>query len=228
MRRFTATLATDVRLQFRNGFYLATALVVACSILFLRWLPAATAAVLLPVVLLGNVVVNTFYFVSALLLLERGEGTFAAQRVTPLRDDEYLASKLLTLVALSLLESLLIAAAVLGADGRLALVALGIALAASLFCVAGVRLVVRYESINEFIMPSVLYVFLLSLPMLGYFGVGARVWYRLHPIQGPLELLQVHPAATPGWLAYAIGYPLIWIVPVYLWSRRALRRMRSL
>jgi fluoroquinolone transport system permease protein len=228
VRRLAATLATDVRLQLRNGFYFATALVVVCSILLLRWLPADTAAVLLPVVLLGNIVVNTFYFVSGLLLLERGEGTFAAQSVTPLRDDEYLASKLLTLVALSLLESLLIAAAVVGLDGRLALMALGIALAAALFCVAGVGLVVRYESINEFIMPSVLYTSLLSLPMLGYFGVGARVWYLPHPIQGPLELLQIHAPYTPGWLAYAIGYPLIWFVPVYLWSRRALRRMRSL
>jgi len=228
VRRFAATLGTDVRLQLRNGFYYATALVVACSILLLRWLPADTTAALLPVVLLGNIVVNTFYFVSGLLLLERGEGTFVAQGVTPLRDDEYLASKLLTLVALSLLESLLIAAAVVGLDGRLALMALGIALAAALFCVAGVGLVVRYESINEFIMPSVLYAFLLSLPMLGYFGVGARVWYLPHPIQGPLELLQIHAPYTPGGLAYAIGYPLIWIVPVYLWSRRALRRMRSL
>lgn len=228
MTRLAATLRIDLRVQLRNGFYAATALVVACSILLLRWLPGDTAALLLPVVLLENILVNTFYFVSGLLLLERGEGTLVAQSVTPLRGGEYLASKILTLTALSLVESLLITVAVGGLDSGLIVMSLGIALAAALFCFAGVALVVHYESINEFIMPSVLYAFLLSLPMLGYFGVGARGWYRLHPIQGPLELLQVHPAATPGWLAYAIGYPLIWIVPVYLWSRQALRRTRSL
>ena len=228
MRRLAATLATDVRVQLRNGFYFASALVVACSILLLRWLPADVATVILPVALLGNVVTNTFYFVSALLLLERGEGTLVAQGVTPLRDDEYLASKLLTLGALSLLESLVIAAAVVGLDERLAVMALGIALVAALFCLAGVGLVVRYTSINEFIMPSVLYTFLLSLPGLGYFGVGGRVWYLAHPVQGPLELMQIHLPYTAGGLAYAIGYPLIWIVPAYFWSRRAMRRMRSL
>jgi fluoroquinolone transport system permease protein len=179
------------------------------------------------VVLLQNILVNTFYFVSGLLLLERGEGTFAAQSVTPLRVDEYLGSKALSLTLLSLVESLLIAAAVVGLDGRLAVMALGIALAASLFCFAGAALVIRYESISEFILPSVLYTSLLVLPVLGYFGLGAQVWYMPHPIQGPFELMQVQDSHSPGRLLYALGYPLLWIAPVYLWTRQALRRMRS-
>jgi fluoroquinolone transport system permease protein len=226
MTGLAATLGTDVRVQFRNGFYLATAFVVACSVVLLRWLPPEVAALLLPVVVLENIVVNTFYFVSALLLLERGEGTFAAQSVTPLGADAYLASKVLTLTALSLVESLLIATAVAGIDGRLVVMCLGIVLAAVLFCLSGVALIVNYESINEFIMPSVLYTAVLSLPLLGYFGVGAREWYLPHPIQGPLELMRIQTPSTPGGLAYAIGYPLLWIVPVSLWSRRALRRLR--
>lgn len=227
MTRFAATLQTDVRVQLRNGFYLATAFVVACSIALLRWLPNDVAALLLPVVLLENILINTFYFVSALLLLERGEGTLAAQSVTPLRGDEYLASKVMTLTALSLVESLLIATAVTGLDGRLLMMSLGIALAAILFCLSGVALIVHYESINEFIMPSVLYTAVLSLPVLGYLGVGAREVYLVHPIQGSLELIQMQTPYMPTRLAYAIGYPLLWLIPIALWSRRALRRLRS-
>jgi fluoroquinolone transport system permease protein len=227
MTRIAATLQTDVRVQLRNGFYLATAFVVAGSIAVLRWLPNDVAALLLPVVLLENIVINTFYFVSALLLLEQCEGTLAAQGVTPLRADEYLASKVITLTALSLAESFLIATAVVGLDGRLLVMCLGITLAATLFCLAGVALIVHYQSINEFIMPSVLYTAVLSLPVLGYFGVGAREWYLLHPVQGALELMQMNTPYSPPRLAYAIGYPLIWLVPFTLWSRRALRRLRS-
>jgi fluoroquinolone transport system permease protein len=228
MTRLAATLRTDVRVQARNGFYAATAVVVVFSILILRWLPAETAALLLPVVLLENALVNTFYFVSALLLLERGEGTFAAQSVTPLRTGEYLGSKVLTLTILSLVESLLIAAAVGGVDRRLVAIAFGISLAAPLFCLAGVALVVRYQAINEFLMPSVLYTALLTLPVLGTFGVGTREWYLAHPIQGPLELMQIEPPYLAGHVAYSIGYPLLWSFPLYLWSCRALRRLRSL
>jgi fluoroquinolone transport system permease protein len=215
-----------MRVQLRNGFYAAAAFVVACSILLLRWLPRETAALLLPVVLLENILVNTFYFVSGLLLLERDEGTLAAQSVTPLRANEYLASKILTLTGLSLVESLLITVSLVGLGRGLVVMSLGIVLAAALFCFAGVALVVHYESINEFIMPSVLYTFLLSLPVLGYFGFGARAWYLPHPIQGSLDLMQMESPYTLGGLAYAIGYPLLWTVAFYLWSRRALRGMR--
>ena len=226
MTRLAATLAIDVRLQSRNGFYVATALVVVASALLLRWLPAEAARLLLPVVILENVLTNTFYFVSGLLLLERGEGTFSAQSVTPLRDVEYLGSKLITLTALSLAESLIIAAAVIGLDAQLVLMALGIALYAVLFCLAGVALVARYGSVNEFLMPSVLYTSVLSLPVLGVFGVGPPEAYVLHPIQGPLALLQIDVPMTAGWLVYAIGYPILWIAPAYVWSRRALARIR--
>jgi hypothetical protein len=74
MRRLTATLETDVRLQFRNGFYFATLFVVVFSTLLLRWLPADISRLILPVVILENVLMNAFYLASGLLLLERVEG----------------------------------------------------------------------------------------------------------------------------------------------------------
>lgn len=226
MRRLTATIVTDVRVQFRNGFYAATAVVVVSSIALLRWLPEEAAMVLLPVVIVSNVLMNTFYFVSGMQLLERVEGTFIAQAVTPLRTGEYLASKVGTLTVLSLAESLLVAAAVVGSDTRLIAIAAGIALSAALFCLAGVALAVRYESINEFLMPSVLYSGLLTLPVLGILGLGPAAWYLPHPIQGPLALMSGGPHSA-GSLVYAIGYPLLWTVPAYLWSRRALARARG-
>jgi fluoroquinolone transport system permease protein len=216
-----------MRVQLRNRLYLATAFVVISSILFLRWLPDPAAELLLPVVLLENVLINTFYFVSALLLLERLEGTFTAQSVTPLRTDEYLTSKVLTLTALSVVESLLIATAVAGFEIRVVWMILGVVLAATLFCLTGIALVSRYGSINEFILPSVLYSSLLSLPILGFLGVGARGWYLPHPIQGPLDLIQTRSPLNAGGLAYAAGYPLLWIAPAVLLARSALRRMRS-
>ena len=226
MRRLTATLETDVRLQFRNGFYFATLFVVVVSTLLLRWLPADISRLILPVVILQNVLMNTFYFASGLLLLERVEGTFVAQSVTPLRPGEYLASKVLTLTVLSLAESLSIAAAVFGIDTWLVTMGLGIALSAILFSLAGVALVVRYHSVNEFLLPSVGYTFLLTLPVLGVFGIGSAGWYLPHPLQGPLALMQIAAPHTATQWIYALAYPMLWIGPAYLWSRRALARMK--
>ena len=227
MSRLAATVATDVRVQFRNGFYFATLLVVVFSILLLRWLPGDFARLVLPVVIVENVLLNAFYFVGGLLLLERGEGTFFSQSVTPLRVDEYLASKLLTLTALSLAESLLIGAAMVGFDAQLLFMAFGIGIASALFCLAGVALVVRYHSINEFLMPSVLFAGLLTLPILGVFDIGEPSWYLPHPIHGPLILMRIDSSITTPALVYAVGYSLLWAIPLYAWSRRALQRLRS-
>lgn len=228
MTRLSATVTTDLRLQLRNGFYVATAVIVVFSIALLRWLPAETAKLILPVVVIENVLTNTFYFVSGLLLLERVEGTFTAQSVTPLRAAEYLASKVGTLTALSLVESLTIGGAVFGVGAWLLAMAAGIAIAAILFCLAGVALVLRYDSISEFLMPSVVYAFLLTLPIFGVFGIGSAAWYLPHPLTGPLSLMTIDAPRSMGALLYDVSYPLLWIAPAYVAGRRALARARGI
>ncbi|MBR9990063.1 MAG: ABC transporter permease, partial [Gemmatimonadetes bacterium] len=75
MRRLRATLLCDVRLQLRNGFYYATAFMLLVWALILAWLPAADLRWILPPLVLGNLVINTFYFLAALVLLEHDEGS---------------------------------------------------------------------------------------------------------------------------------------------------------
>jgi fluoroquinolone transport system permease protein len=221
--RLAATIRCDLRLQWRNGFYYASAVVVVGFIALLKLLPEPAVGLLLPVIVFQNVVVNSFYFGSGLLLLERGESTRAAQAVTPLRAGEYLGSKVLTLGALSLAESWLIVLVLQGIGPGVVELTVGIMLASAIMTMIGAALVCRYRSLNEFIMPSVLYTMLLAIPMLGWFGLGATAIYDWHPLQGPLGLMGARavPLST-GRLAYAVTWPLLWIGPVYLWSRRAI------
>lgn len=225
MSRLGATVLVEARLQWRNGFYYASAFAVVASIVALRWLQANAIDLLLPVVIFENVMLNSFYFVAGVILLEKAEGTRAVLVVTPLRRVEYIGSKVLTLAALSLVESLLISAGVQGVALPTLPLAAGIALSSALFTLFGIALVAPYSAINEFIMPSVVYTMLLSLPLLGWFGIGAAWWWLWHPLQGPLDLMSARttPLST-GRAAYALLWPALWLAPVYLWSRRALQR----
>jgi fluoroquinolone transport system permease protein len=227
MRRLAATLWTDVRVQYRNGFYFATLFVLIISIVLLRAAPGEIIGSLLPTVIIGNVLINAFYFAGGLVLLERTEGTLLAQAVTPLQPGEYLASKLVTLTAVSLIESLVLAAAVLGLHAWLAPMAVGIALTAAVFCLVGIAVVVRYESINEFLLPSVLYSFVLCLPLLDVLGVGRSAWYWLHPLQGVVRLMQIEASLTLMGNSVALLYPLACAAAVYVWCRRALLGARA-
>ena len=44
--------------------------------------------------------------------------------------------------------------------------------------------VARYDSINEYLMPSFLFVALLSIPLAPYFGYWVGPWHYLHPMMG--------------------------------------------
>jgi fluoroquinolone transport system permease protein len=210
LKRFSATFACDLTLQFRNGFYYVTAFMVVFWILLLSQLPAFDITFLLPAFLLGNLTINTFYYVGGLVLLEKGEGTLEGQVVTPLKIYEYLASKVSSLVLLALAENLVLVLFLYGFGFRVLPFILGISAASVLYILVGFLAVAHYDSINEYLFPSMGYVSLLGLPLIGYFGLWESWLYYLHPMQGPLLLLSAafQPVETWQWI-YSLGSTLI-------------------
>jgi len=225
MRRLLATVSCDIRLQFRNGFYYAAGLVALFWMVSLSQAPAASLSWLMPPFLMSNLLINTFYFVAGLVLLEKGEATLAAQIVTPLRTWEYLASKIITLTLLSLIENLIIVAAGYGLDFNPLFLLIGIISAAAIYTLTGFISVARYDSINEYLFPSAFYTLFFTPPFLDYFGLLESWLFYLHPIQAPLLLLKAAfmPVETWQWL-YGLLYSVIWIALFYLWSRRTFYR----
>ena len=222
MKRLTSTVICDVRLQVRNGFYYAAGFVALFWVLALSQVPVENLGWFMPVFILSNLLMNTFYFIAGLVLLEKGEGTLMAQVVTPLRTREYLASKVITLTFLSLLENLLIVGLGYGLDFGLLPLLVGMILAAAIYTLAGFVAVSRYDSINEYLFPSFLYTLLFIPPFLPYFGLGESWLFYLHPLQAPLLLTQAafQPVAMWQWL-YGVLYSGLWIGLFFWWSRQA-------
>jgi fluoroquinolone transport system permease protein len=224
-KRFLSTLLWDIRLQYRNGFYFVSAFVAAVFIVLLRRLTGVDWAQLWPVILLENLVVNSFYFMAGLVLLENEEGTIEAQVVTPLRQGEYLASKVLSLTILSVFESLVSVVAVTGPRFNWLLLAGGILVLIAFYGLYGFLVVSRYDSITDFLLPSAVWVMWFSLPLLYFFDIW-RSWVMfLHPLQAPLVLLQAAFEPVPAWqVLYGFGYGLAWVVLTGYLARRAFHR----
>ena len=225
MKRILATMGIDFRLQFRNGFYYAAAFVALIMIVLLNQLPEEAVLFLLPILLFENLVINAFYFMAGLVLLEKGEGILEAQIITPLRTREYLVSKVLTLAVLSLVESLVIVGFTYGLGFQWLPLLVGITLLALLFSLTGFLVVARYDSINEFLFPSFLITALLSIPLLTYFGFMDSPLIYLHPFQAQLVLLQAAFQPQETWqLVYGLAYSVLWIGLAFRWSRRDFSR----
>lgn len=225
MSRLAATLRCDVRLQVRNGFYWAVLFLLGVFAVLVSLLPALDWRPVLAPLVLGNLVVATFMFIAGLVLLEKDEGTLAALAVTPLGPGEYLTSKVATLAGLSLFENLAMAALACGLGLDWLPLAIGIVLASALYCLGGFLVIVRYESINEFLFPSMLFVTLFSLPILDYAGLWETRLMFLHPLQAPLVLFEGAVAELAVWeWVYGVGYSALWIGLAMRWGRRAYRR----
>jgi fluoroquinolone transport system permease protein len=217
-----------MRVQSRNGLYLVTGLVIAGWVAVRLRLPAEILADgwLLPPFLVGNVILSTFYFVGGLVLLEKGEATLTAQVVTPLRPAEYLAARVATLTLLTLIENIALAILVFGPGIALLPLAVGVVLAAIIFTLAGFAAVARYDSINAYLMPSVLYTSALSVPMVAYL-LGIDGWpLYLHPLAGPFVFLEAAVGSIPApEMGVAIVSTAAWVTILAAVARRAFDRL---
>lgn len=225
MTRLTSTMKWDVRLQWRNGFYYAAVIIVVVFLLIFSQISVDYLGWIMPCLLLSNMMIGTFYFIGGLVLLERSEGSLVARVTTPLRPAEYLAAKVATLTMLSLLESTLIVIAVAGFQVNWLFLLTGVTGTAVFFCLAGFITVVRYDSINEYLLPSILYVMIVSLP-LGFYLADWQHWLLyLHPVQAMLTLIAGGWEVLPWWLtAYCLIYSLVWIAVLARLSLRAFQR----
>ncbi len=225
LRRLWASIIVDVRLQWRHGFWAAAAFVVLMMGLFLKPIGGIDWAWLLPPLVMSNLLITTFYFLAGQVLLEKEEGSLESRVVTPLRPGEYLAAKTVTLVALAAVENLALSVLLAGFHVQLLPFLFGVALDGAVLALFGFVAVAGYNSINEFLFPSMIYTVWVSLPIFGYFGLWPGPWWVLHPMQPGLTFLtaafQPVPAAE---LVMALVVGVGWVGVTYWWARRRFDR----
>ena len=200
MRRLGATVWVDLRRQVTEGFWFVALIVAFLLAAVLRAVDVDWAA-WWPVVLLADLTVTAFYFAAIQVLMQRAEGTLDAQVVSPLRSWEYLASLVVSLAVLSLVEMSVLA--LLGFGWQLNWLAylVAVAVTATLYVLYGFIAVSRYPSISQFLLPSGLWTAVFALPMLPLFGAPSGWWLWLHPLQPTVALTQVAFGRLELWWA---------------------------
>jgi fluoroquinolone transport system permease protein len=151
--RSVALIRHDLRLQYRYGIYAAYAVVVAVYVAELlllggalpRWVPA--------LIVFTDPAAVSFFFLGALLMLEKSEGVRAALAATPVTAANYLTGKAVTLVGLSLASSALLIPFM--QDGvNPALMLLTVGLTAIQYLGIGVPIGLRFKTVNGYLIGS--------------------------------------------------------------------------
>ena len=226
MSRLSSAVRLDLLLQKRYGFFYAGAFVMVMWVALLSLVPDEFLEIAVPFVVFTDLAVVGFYFIAGMVLFEKGEATLSALVSTPLRFREYLASKLLTLAALALVISLVVALAGYGFGFNPVLFLLGVVFAAGISALAGFITVAPFGSVSSYLVPSSLVLVLLGLPVFHFLGLWQSPVVYMFPTQGALLLLG--GAFVPGLAAWQIAYTLVygflWIAGLAFLAHRAFER----
>ena len=199
MSRLSATMRLDTRLQARNKIYAVVGGVSVALALALRALfDPGQLEYFMPLISLGGVHATTFFVVAMIIMLEREEGMLSVVLVSPLRTSEYLGSKIATLTALALAESLVIAAVAYGAGLAVPWLVLAVLHRAALGVALGVAVGVRFASIMRFLVPGIATMIVLDLPLLWYFGIVDSSLLLLLPTAPSIVLGKAAFLSVPG------------------------------
>ncbi|HLV08848.1 MAG TPA: hypothetical protein VKY40_01450 [Halanaerobiales bacterium] len=186
--RFWNTLKQDIKYQFRHGFYYAYLVISILYILLLFNIPVELRSAAAGLIIFSDPAMLGFFFVGALILLERGENIFEGLFSTPLKPGEYMSARVLSLTLLALLVGFVIVIVVPGLTVNYILLLWGIVLTAVLFTLLGIVLVVRVKTVNQYIIYSIIYSVIFLVPVLEYLNIYNSVFYYLWPTKASLVL----------------------------------------
>ncbi len=228
MTRVLHTFETDVVVQFRNGFYIASGFILLIFGALLSQLPhdgSVDFARLLPAFVVSNLLMTTFYFVSALILLEKSEGTLQALTITPLRIGEYLWAKIGSLTLLASGEMLVLVVLANGFNFQLVPLMVGMGLLGAVYTLIGVIAVVRYDSINQYMIPSAGLVTVLILPLIDQIDLWKSAVFYLHPIYAPMLVIRgAFSTISTAEMAFGLVGSLVWVAVLFVLAKRRFRR----
>jgi fluoroquinolone transport system permease protein len=224
MTRLTATLKLDITVQLRSKLYhIAIGLALLLGVVMRLFLPADLMPQLLPLFYLFAIGGTAYFFVAGMIIFEKGEHTLDALNVSPLRIDEYLISKAISLLIVVLAESIIVLLISYGIQGLNPLLLLaGMCLMSLGLTLGGFIQVSRFNSVTDFLVPALVVTLILQLPWLHFAEIMPSVIWYLIPTTAPTLLLKAAFGPIAAWeMVYAVGYSLLTIGVLFWWARRA-------
>lgn len=216
MKRLAVAVKGDVLLQIKYGFYAIYAIITTVYIIILRQLPYQSLHKAIPFIVFSDPSFLGFFFIGGLILLEKGENTLEFLVVTPLRIKEYLLSKMISLTLLAALTSYVISIFSYGLNFNKLLFTTGIILTSFFFILIGFIAVARFQTVNGYLLTAIGYITVMSIPLLGYFGLYKNWLFYLLPTQASLILIDGAFAPKKLWeVLYAYSYLGICIILAY-------------
>ena len=176
---FISSIGVNIKIQFRNGFYYATLLMLLISILILQYIDLNLKIAFVPLMIIMNIISSTGFFLAILVLLERQELSYYALITSPIANNTYLFSKITAISVLALFEGLVLYIFSVQNYSDFFFVVLSIVCLAVIYCLACYSVALRYSNFNELLFPLVAIMMVLS----------GNLFFQIFNIDNPILIM---------------------------------------
>jgi fluoroquinolone transport system permease protein len=167
-------------------------------------------------------------FVGALVLFEKSENVLQALVITPMKTDDYLLSKIISLTLLSLISGLIFMSLMKIFNNfsfNLFYLIIGIILTSVMLILVGFILVSRVNNINGYLLGMMIgFIGLTFPPLLQLFGLVENPIFYVWPTQASFILFEgvFNVSTLDIWeICYGIVYQLFWIILFYYLAKKS-------
>jgi len=231
MTRLISAMQLDVKVQVRNNLYtVGIGVGVLTAFLLSQLVTADQLGGVIPTLMLLVIGGSTLLYVAGMILFEKDEGTINAAFISPLRPSEYLTSKIITLTLLATIESIVMVGGSMlflsiGQEvtvPNIPFLLVGIVTIGVMYTLIGIIMIVRYDSITDFLIPLTLVAIVMQLAFLYFLGLIETPLLLVIPVSGPTMIMTAayRDLSAVEWI-YAIGYTSVLLIGLSVWAYRA-------
>ncbi|MCF8008484.1 MAG: hypothetical protein K9K32_01850 [Halanaerobiales bacterium] len=221
MRNLLNLVKNDIKFQYKNGFYYIYLFIAIIYILILCFIPTEYKKDITIFIVLSDPVMLGFFFIGAIILFEKGDKVIEQLFVTPIKINQYIISKVISLIFLATSVGMIIVITSNIDLFSIILFVISLIMISTFFTLLGITLAVRIDTVNEFILFSIIYYLLIMLPFLDVFNVVNSYLFYLLPTLPSYFLLSYSIKGTFNnlYIWYHIANLLFWIVITYIWVK---------
>jgi len=224
--RMQKSICNDMKFQLKYGFYLLYLIITIIYIAIILMLPASIRRVVSAIVVFSDPAALGLFFMGAIVLFEKSERVLNSLFISPLKLDEYILAKVVSLSIISTFVGCAIVFATIPQSINWSSLILGVLLGSILFSLSGLIVATRVNTLNQFMIGVVPVGTLLSIPPIIILFGFQHMLLSLHPGVIVLELIlqgvgmwEINPLSTL--------ILLIWIVLFWSYARINVKKMIS-
>ncbi len=220
--RIIKLILGDIHFQFKYGFYFIYIVFCTLYVFLLFIFPEAWREKAVSIMIYSDPAAMGLFFMGAIVLLEKSQRVLNALAVSPVKVIEYVISKVVSLMLISVLVSLVLA--FMAGLRNIPEVLLATALTSMIFTLLGLIAAAKINSLNQYIIMTVPLELICFVPNI-LFLFAPSVIMRWYPLNGSIALIS-NSSLNP---LYDISMLLIITICLFMIAQRTTTKMwRSL